>query len=130
MPDQHQPASENSPDLAGVAVTVQSGATVVTVAGEIDISNIAGLTDTIVTLPNTGGGLIVDLTGVTYIDSTTVSVLHDLAMRLRERAQRLVVVSPPDSPPRRVLELTAFHLTASLCDTLDLALQVVGTTLL
>ena len=123
MPDQHRPRSETLPDI--VSVSECAGVTVISVTGEVDISNIDQLSATIFALPNSGPGLVVDLTEVSYIDSATVSLLHDLAMRLRQRAQRLVVVAAPASPPRRVLELTSLELTAALTDDLELAVRVI-----
>jgi hypothetical protein len=41
----------------------------------------------------------------------------------RQRAQRLVVVCPADSPPRRVLELTAFDSHTLIVDQLRSAIQ-------
>jgi hypothetical protein len=55
-----------------------------------------------------------------------VSLLHDLAMRLRSRTQRLIVVSPPDTPPRRILELTALYLNAPIADELAEAVKQLG----
>jgi hypothetical protein len=62
-------------------------------------------------------------------DCTTVTMtrsLAALALRLRQRAQRLVVVSPSDSPPRRVLELTALSTNAPLVEELESALRLLG----
>lgn len=98
---------------------------VVSVTGEIDLSNIARVAEAIFAQPNTGDGLIVDLAGVGYLDSTAVSLLHDVAMRLRQRAQQLVVISPAGSPPRRVLELTALHVNAPLAEDLGAALALI-----
>ncbi len=42
------------------------------------------------------------------------------------RAQRLVVVSPADSPPRRVLELTSLSTNAPLVEELESALSLLG----
>ena len=125
MPDQHRPRSETLPDIVSVSASECAGVTVVSITGEVDISNIDQLSATIFALPNSGPGLVVDLTDVRYIDSATVSLLHDLAMRLRQRAQRLVVVAAPASPPRRVLELTSLELTAALTDDLELAVRVI-----
>ena len=76
-------------ELAGVSAGEYDGTMVVTISGEVDISNIDRVAEVIFAQPNTGDGLIVDLSQVRYLDSTAVSLLHDLALRLRQRAQRL-----------------------------------------
>ena len=67
---------------------------------------------------------------VTYLDSSAVSLLHDLAMRLRGRAQRLIVVSPQGTPPRRILELTALYTNAPVTDVLADAIKMLADTAL
>jgi len=116
----------SSYELAEVSAAEHDGTMVVTVSGEVDISNVDRVAEVIFVQPNTGDGLIVDLSQVRYLDSTAISLLHDLALRLRQRAQRLVVVSPADSPPRRVLELTALSTNAPLVEDLESALSLVG----
>lgn len=117
-------------DLATLTVTTHDGALILTVTGEIDISNIDRVAEAIYALPNAEDGLVVDLSAVTYLDSSAVSLLHDLAMRLRNRAQRLVVVATPGTPPRRVLELTALDANAPVVDTRVRAIRLAGDTAL
>ena len=114
-------------ELASVSVTDHSsGGLIVTIAGELDISNIESIAEVIYAQPNSEEGLVIDLSDVGYLDSSAVSLLHDLAMRLRSRAQRLIVVSPPATPPRRILELTALYVNAPIADTRAEALKQLG----
>ena len=83
--------------LASVTSSDHGASLVLAITGEVDISNIDAIADVIHRLPNTDAGLLIDLTEVSYLDSSAVSLLHDLAMRLRSRAQRLIVVSPPET---------------------------------
>lgn len=117
-------------DLARVTAADHDGALVVAIAGEVDISNIDDIADVIYAQPNNEEGLVIDLTEVTYLDSSAVSLLHDLAMRLRSRAQRLIVVSPQGTPPRRILELTALYTNAPVTDALPDALRMLADTAL
>jgi anti-anti-sigma factor len=123
MTDQ-RPASKallggaGSGELASVTASEHGASLVLSISGEVDISNIERIAEVIYALPNTDAGLLIDLSEVSYLDSSAVSLLHDLAMRLRKRAQQLIVVSPPQSPPRRVLELTALYLNAPVADEL------------
>lgn len=113
-----------SHELASVTATEHGTSLVLTITGEIDISNIDSLAEVIYALPNTDAGLLIDLSEVTYLDSSAVSLLHDLAMRLRNRAQQLIVVSPLGTPPRRILELTALYLNAPVADELGSAIEL------
>lgn len=57
-------------------------------------------------------GLIVDLSGVTYLDSRGLHLLFELAERLRVRDQQLHVVVPESALIRNMLKLTQFGLVA------------------
>ena len=133
MTDQQQPAREvlgggGSGELATVTATPHGAALVLTISGELDISNIDRVAEVIYGLPNTEEGLLIDLTKVGYLDSSAISLLHDLAMRLRNRAQRVIVVSPPETPPRRVLDLTALYVNAPIADELESGIRLLGST--
>ncbi len=108
-----------SRELASVTASEHGASLVLAISGEVDISNIDGIAQAIYALPNTEDGLLIDLSDVSYLDSSAVSLLHDLAMRLRNRAQQLVVVSPPHTPPRRILDLTALYVNAPVADELE-----------
>ena len=113
-------------DAVSVALHEREGVTVIAISGEVDISNIDRVSAAIFALPNTAAGLVVDLTAVTYLDSSAVSLIHDLAIRLRRRSQRLVVVCNPQSAPHRVLELTALDSNAPILDSLDPAIRMIN----
>ncbi|MGH3048589.1 MAG: STAS domain-containing protein [Gaiellaceae bacterium] len=118
---------EGSNELASVTVFEHGAGLVVAISGEVDISNIDSVANVVQALPNVQDGLLIDLSDVRYLDSSAVSLLHDLAMRLRNRAQRLIVVSPPETPPRRVLELTALYVNAPVADELDSGIELLRT---
>jgi stage II sporulation protein AA (anti-sigma F factor antagonist) len=131
MTEQEPPRKElagqaGAGDLASVSTAQHGDALVVAIAGEVDISNIDGIAAVIYEQPNREEGLIIDLTQVTYLDSSAVSLIHDLAMRLRSRAQRLIVVSPQGTPPRRILELTALTTNAPVTDALGDAIKLLA----
>jgi anti-anti-sigma factor len=64
--------------------------------GEIDLSNAADLGATIATrVPNDALRVVIDLTGVDYVDSAGIHVLFNLRNRLRTRGQELSLVVPP-----------------------------------
>jgi anti-anti-sigma factor len=116
-------ASSGSGDLARVDIQDHDGVHVATITGEVDISNVDDVTRKLTALPNFAHGLVVDLRLVSYMDSTGISMLHDLAARLRERSQQLIIVCPQGTPPRRVLELTGLITRTTVVDDLAPAVQ-------
>ena len=50
-----------------------------------------------------------------------IEVLFDVSRRLGRRRQQLRLVMPPDSPLRRVIELTEVHTAAPVYESLDAA---------
>ena len=68
------------------------------VSGEVDASNADDLGRRLTeAVPNTAMGMVLDLSETSYLDSSGVQLLFELADRLRRRQQRLKVVVPPDS---------------------------------
>jgi anti-anti-sigma factor len=112
--------------LADLVVEEQDGAIVARVTGEIDLSNAAtlerGMLDAV---PNTASGMVVDLTGVSYLDSAGIRMLGEMAERLRWREQRLAVVAPVGSRVRSVLTMAGAADVVAFEDSFDSALQTV-----
>lgn len=76
------------------------------VAGEIDLASAGDVADQLAgAVSNRALGLVVDLSETTYLDSSGISLLFDLAERLRRRQQRLRLVVPEGAPLRRVLRI-------------------------
>jgi anti-anti-sigma factor len=74
--------------------------------GEIDLSNATDLGAAIVVeVPNEAAGMVLDLTGITFIDSSGIRLLLGLVGRFRWRGQQLAIVAPIGSKVRRVIEL-------------------------
>jgi anti-anti-sigma factor len=93
--------------LAAVTVTEQAGVPVVRLDGEVDLSNIDEVRHAVFAPAEAGHGcLVVDLTGTTYLDSTAVRLLFDLAVRMQARRRRLRLVVSDATIVRRVLVLT------------------------
>lgn len=119
------PPTAPARELARVTLEDHEGIAVATVSGEVDMSSVDRVGAVVTALSNLALGLVVDLGAVAYIDSSGISLLHDLAMRLRRRSQRLIVVCPPGSPPRRMLELTAFDSQATVLDQVGPAITAI-----
>jgi anti-sigma B factor antagonist len=87
-------------------VHTEGDVVIATLSGEIDLSNARAIGSVV------GGGvsndavaLILDLSEVTYLDSSGVHLIFDLAQRLGGRQQKLVLIVPAGSKIRRVLDL-------------------------
>jgi anti-anti-sigma factor len=101
---------------------------VVSVVGELDVFNAASIADEIeAAVPSDAHGAVLDLTGVGFLDSTAIRRLFTLTARLRERRQRVLVVTPRGSIVLRTLELVEFARAAPLHDSLEAALAELGT---
>lgn len=97
------------------------------ISGEIDLANAPRMRDEVLALAaGDVHGLIVDLTGVSYLDSSGVKVLFQLARDLRQHDQTLLVTVPVGSPLRRVLKITRLHEVAPICEDLDAAFNLVA----
>jgi len=103
---------------------VRPDAIVAAVAGDIDGSNAAELRRGVAErVPATARSLIMDLTDTTYIDSTGVELLFELARRLSARRQIFTVVVPAGSGIRKVLELCDIGSVAVLVESQDAGLE-------
>ena len=100
---------------------------VVSVVGEIDVFNAASIaTEIEAAVPPDVHGAVIDLTGVGFLDSTAIRRLFALTSRLRERRQRVLIVTPRGSIVLRTLELVEFARAAPLHDSLEAALADLG----
>ena len=108
---------------ATVSVERRDAGAVVHVRGEIEFGNSDEVrADLLATIPDDGPGLILDLTETTYLSSSGVRLLYDVAERLDVRDQRLVLVATNEGMIRRVVALTKLESLVSLVATVDEAL--------
>ena len=97
-------------DLATVRIRERGHIVIATVEGEVDVSNRGDLTSQLVdAIANSATGLLLDLSGLEFMDSSGVHMLYQLADRLATRQQRFAVVLPPNRPPRRAIELSGIE---------------------
>jgi anti-anti-sigma factor len=74
-------------------------------------------------------GLVVDLTKVSFIDSSGLAILFELARRLRSGRQQLRVVVPRESSVRTAVDLVDLGSAAGIDESVAIALaQLRGTT--
>jgi anti-anti-sigma factor len=94
--------------------------------GEIDSSNASELRLALARrVPSEARVLTVDLSGVTYLDSSGVELLFELGRSLAARRQAISLVVPRAAPVRRVLELSSVESVAPIHTDLEDALAAV-----
>jgi anti-anti-sigma factor len=110
---------------ATVSVDRRDAGAVVHLRGEIEFANTHAVrTDLLATIPLDGPGMIIDLTETTYLSSSGVRLLFDVAERLQGRHQRLVLVATNEGMIGRVVALTKLDDLVPLVATVDEALRV------
>jgi anti-sigma B factor antagonist len=112
---------EGGREAAVTGVENRDGATVVSLAGELDLYNAedvrAALLEACADEPAV---LVIDLAAVTFIDSTALGVLIEARSRLADRAG--FRLAAPGLESRRALEVSGLDRHFSIFDTVDEAL--------
>jgi anti-anti-sigma factor len=112
--------------LATLRLELGTNAPVARLVGEVDASNAPGFTTQLKdAVPNTAIGLVLDLSETTYIDSSGIHLIFDLADALRRRQQTLQLVAPPDTFVADVLGAVSLAGAAGVSPTLAAAMEAV-----
>jgi anti-anti-sigma factor len=101
--------------MAEVGLERDDEIAVAILSGEIDMSNATSVRQQIaefVTPEN--DALIVDLSGLAFIDSAGLHALIELGTLLEERRQQLALCVPPGSPTRRAIDIIGLPRAVSL----------------
>jgi anti-anti-sigma factor len=94
------------PQISIDVVGDDSDVVIAAITGEIDLASADAIGGELAAaVPNRALGLVLDLSGTSYLDSSGVSLVFELAERLRRRQQQLRLVVPEDAPLRRVLRI-------------------------
>lgn len=110
--------------LATLHMETHGPTQVARIVGEIDASNAGDFTNQLKeVLPNSALGLVVDLSETSYIDSSGVHFIFDLADALRRRQQILQLVVAPDTFVNDVLTVVNIGGAAQTSQTLEDALN-------
>lgn len=97
-------------DLADVALERTDGLIVATVVGEIDMSNAVRIRERIAGFVTPEDwAVVLDLSELTFIDSTGLYAVSVLAERLEERRQRMFLCVSPSGSIARTVELVGLH---------------------
>ena len=85
--------------------TRDSHSTTVNVFGEIDIANAAALRDSLTAACERGRHIVVDMAGVTFIDSSGVNTLLAISNQIGDGHGAGLVLQNPTTHVRKVLEV-------------------------
>ncbi|MEP7112089.1 MAG: STAS domain-containing protein [Ilumatobacteraceae bacterium] len=89
----------------GVEVAHINGETVVAVRGEVDASTAAAFRAAVETFDGEGGRVVIDLSAVSFMDSSGLSVIAGTLLR-QERAGATLCIRNPRHQTRQILELS------------------------
>ncbi|HET9118524.1 MAG TPA: STAS domain-containing protein [Pseudonocardiaceae bacterium] len=100
---------------AKVECSVEDESMLISLSGEIDLANAAVVEDEIRSAVSIQPRSVsVDLTELSYIDSSGIRILYGLASRLQALRIVLELIVPLESPTRRLIELSGFESIATL----------------
>jgi anti-sigma B factor antagonist len=104
-------------DAQPFAVTITGDSTRTTVAfsGELDLAGVDRAREAIAEAEERDGMVVLDLSELTFIDSTGLEVVLRAARRAQESGRRLVVARPSQYV-RRLFELTAIDQSLDIVD--------------
>lgn len=104
----------------GLEVIRQDDVIVARLEGEIDLANTPSVSAAILeAIPNDAVGLVIDLSGVRYIDSVAIRMLFTFVRSLHDARQGMAVAIPSDSPVRKLLKITHLDEAAEFRDSID-----------
>lgn len=110
-------------DLVELEIEERGEIVVARVTGELDIAGSPMTGERLgEAVPTSALALVVDFSGLEFLDSSGIAMLFALARRLSSRRQQLRVVARMGEPVFRVLEIVEFERAAPIYDTLDEAL--------
>jgi anti-sigma B factor antagonist len=103
-------------------VTRKQGASIVVLKGDVDLESSPAARDILLRSVDGAGKVLVDLSSVTYIDSSGVASLVEALQAAKRNGGKFALVAASD-PTRRVLELARLDKVFTMYATVDEALQ-------
>jgi anti-sigma B factor antagonist len=111
--------------LADVQMTLVPAALIAHVTGEIDMSNAEDVGSSLIgATPSEVRGVVLDLSGVEYLDSAGIYFIFGMRSSLQARGQSLILVIPPGSPVRAALRLAGAERAGETAEDVDSALRM------
>jgi anti-anti-sigma factor len=111
--------------LADVQIRLVPDALIAYVTGEVDMSNAEDVGETVIkATPNEAQGVVLDLSGVEYLDSAGIYVIYGMRASLQARGQTLILVIPPASPVYDSLRLAGAERPGEVAEAVEDALAI------
>ena len=98
------------------------GTMVMALAGEVDLSHSPALRKALMELMFERRAVVVDLSAVTYVDSSGIAGLVEAYQMARKNGTRFVLAAISD-PVRRVLQLARLDRVFTLADSVEAAMK-------
>ena len=98
------------------------GATVVALSGEVDLRHSPTLRKALMEMMFDHRAVVVDLSAVTYVDSSGIAGLVEAYQMARKNGTRFTLAAISD-PVRRVLQLARLDRVFTIVDTVEAALK-------
>jgi anti-sigma B factor antagonist len=112
-------------DFSFDSTVTEDDIVVLVISGPMDVETTPGLRDSLVRLVDEGRHrLVLDLSGVDFIDSIGLGVIVGMVHRLRPHDGSLALAAPSPQA-RNVLEITQLVRVVAVCDTTDAAVSAV-----
>jgi anti-sigma B factor antagonist len=99
-------------------ISEKQGASVVTFTGEVDLESSPAAREILLKCLESTGTVIVDLSEVTYIDSSGVASLVEALQAAKKNGSQFALAAVSE-PTRRVLELARLDKVFTLYDSVD-----------
>lgn len=91
--------------------------------GELDLATVGEAGPQVLAAAG-NDSLVLDLAGLTFLDSAAVHLLFRLVKRFHDRGRQLVFVVPADSPASRVVQVIDLAAAAPVVPTRDAAVRL------
>jgi anti-sigma B factor antagonist len=111
--------------LAGFRLDPMGNCVIVTVVGEVDLDSAVGLAQALKAAAVISPCLVIDMTGLEFMDSTGLGTLLGARRRMLESGSGMVAVVSPPQTVRRLLSGTALQQTFDVYESLAEALGAV-----
>lgn len=113
--------------LADLQITHAETALIAQISGEIDMSNAEQVGASVIeATPHEADGVVLDLSGVDYMDSAGIYVIFGIRTSLQARTQRLILVLPDGSPVHDALRLSGAERPGEVVETVEEAMRALG----
>jgi anti-anti-sigma factor len=110
-----------------VSIHESEGQVVAALSGDIDISEVDRVSSQIIAaIHNDIRAIVVDLSKVSYLDSTGIQMLFDLIRRFHSARQAVAVVVPESSPLSTLLKITHVHEACPVGPTVEACFEAIG----